>query len=87
MIEPAARVTTGEFQNREAPMFQRVPRARAPLIAGLLTLPLFQSCSVSVSGPPGLFFNAARALPHFDGSNQNSFLDRFFGFDDDRHED
>ncbi len=67
-----------------------LPRVRQAVRWGslaLLTMPLFQSCTVivpnplviDVSGDQGLL----GAIPHLDGDGEDSFLDRLLGFDDD----
>jgi hypothetical protein len=49
----------------------------------LLSASLYQGCTIVVRGYPPVFINLHDGFPHFDGDGEDSFLDRFFGFDDD----
>jgi hypothetical protein len=59
----------------------------ATLSALLLPLSLYQSCLVLVPDVPGAIIIDGDDIPHFDGDDDDGFLDKIFGDDDDDDDD
>lgn len=58
-------------------------RLAGAITAALLTIPLYEGCTIVLPPLDGYVIDLSNGIPHLDGDGEDSFLDRFFGFDDD----